>query len=56
MVFGMPTALFPALALHRLGGNAATVGYLYAAPVCGRARLLARVRLDDSTCAGRAWR
>jgi MFS family permease len=35
MVFGMPTALFPALALHRLGGDASTVGYLYAAPYAG---------------------
>jgi MFS family permease len=35
MVFGMPTALFPALALHRLGGDAATVGFLYAAPYAG---------------------
>jgi MFS family permease len=35
MIFGMPTALFPALALHRLGGDASTVGYLYAAPYAG---------------------
>jgi len=35
MVFGMPSALFPAIALHQLGGNAATVGYLYAAPYAG---------------------
>ncbi len=35
MIFGMPSALFPAFALHRLGGNAATVGYLYAAPYAG---------------------
>jgi MFS family permease len=35
MVFGMPTALFPALALHRFGGDASTVGYLYAAPYAG---------------------
>jgi MFS family permease len=35
MVFGMPTALFPALALHRLGGDASTVGFLYAAPYAG---------------------
>ncbi len=35
MVFGMPTALFPALALHSLGGNAATVGFLYSAPYAG---------------------
>lgn len=35
MVFGMPSALFPAFALHRLGGDAATVGYLYAAPYAG---------------------
>jgi MFS family permease len=35
MVFGMPTALFPALALHRFGGDAATVGYLYSAPYAG---------------------
>jgi MFS family permease len=35
MVFGMPSALFPAIALHRLHGSAATVGYLYAAPYAG---------------------
>jgi MFS family permease len=35
MVFGMPSALFPAFALHRLGGSAATVGYLYSAPYAG---------------------
>lgn len=35
MVFGMPSALFPAFALHRLHGDAATVGYLYAAPYAG---------------------
>jgi MFS family permease len=35
MVFGMPSALFPALALHRFGGGATTVGYLYAAPYAG---------------------
>ncbi len=35
MVFGMPSALFPAFALHTLGSGAATVGYLYAAPYAG---------------------
>ena len=35
MVFGMPTALFPALAVHQFGGGARTVGYLYAAPYAG---------------------
>ena len=35
MVFGMPSALFPALAEKRFGGGAATVGYLYAAPYAG---------------------
>ncbi|MDX6476571.1 MAG: hypothetical protein QOH95_2082 [Gaiellaceae bacterium] len=35
MVFGMPTALFPALALHQLHGNASTVGFLYSAPYAG---------------------
>src|SRR5581483_4591306 len=35
MVFGMPSALFPAIALHRLHGGAATVGYLYSAPYAG---------------------
>jgi MFS family permease len=35
MVFGMPQALFPALALHVFGGGASTVGYLYAAPYAG---------------------
>lgn len=35
MVFGMPEALFPAIALHQFGGNATTVGFLYAAPYAG---------------------
>jgi MFS family permease len=35
MVFGMPSALFPALAQHRFGGGATTVGFLYAAPYAG---------------------
>jgi MFS family permease len=35
MVFGMPSALFPALADERFGGGAQTVGYLYAAPYAG---------------------
>ncbi|HEX3515245.1 MAG TPA: MFS transporter, partial [Trebonia sp.] len=32
MVFGMPRALFPALAATVFGGGATTVGFLYAAP------------------------
>lgn len=35
MVFGMPTALFPAFGLEVLGGDATTVGFLYAAPGIG---------------------
>ena len=35
MVFGMPRALFPALAATTFGGGAATVGLLYAAPGAG---------------------
>ena len=35
MIFGMPAALFPALATHRFGGGAHTVGFLYAAPYAG---------------------
>lgn len=35
MVFGMPRALFPALAATVFGGGATTVGLLYAAPGCG---------------------
>jgi MFS family permease len=35
MVFGMPRALFPALATTVFGGGAATVGFLYAAPGAG---------------------
>jgi MFS family permease len=35
MIFGMPTALFPALAEHEFGGGPKTVGYLYAAPYAG---------------------
>ena len=35
MIFGMPRALFPALALVRFHGGAQTVGLLYAAPAAG---------------------
>ena len=35
MVFGMPRALFPALAATVFGGGATTVGFLYAAPGAG---------------------
>jgi MFS family permease len=35
MVFGMPSALFPAIALTRLHEGAQVVGYLYAAPAAG---------------------
>jgi MFS family permease len=35
MVFGMPRALFPALALGRFGGGPGSVGLLYAAPAMG---------------------
>jgi MFS family permease len=35
MVFGMPRALFPALALHRFHGGAGILGLMYAAPYAG---------------------
>ena len=35
MIFGMPRALFPALAVHRFGGGARTVGFLYASLAAG---------------------
>jgi MFS family permease len=35
MVFGMPRAVFPALALTVFGGGARTLGFLYAAPGVG---------------------
>jgi len=35
MIFGMPSALFPAIALVHLDAGAAAVGYLYAAPAAG---------------------
>jgi MFS family permease len=35
MIFGMPQALFPAIGVVVLGGDAATVGLLYAAPGAG---------------------
>jgi MFS family permease len=35
MVFGMPRALFPALAVSVFHGGASTLGYLYAAPAAG---------------------
>ena len=34
MIFGMPSALFPAMAVHRFG-DPALVGYLYTAPAAG---------------------
>jgi Transmembrane secretion effector len=34
-IFGMPRALFPALAAHVFGGGATTLGLLYAAPGAG---------------------
>jgi MFS family permease len=34
MIFGMPSALFPAVAVHRFG-DASLVGYLYTAPAVG---------------------
>jgi len=35
MVFGMPRALFPALAATRFGGGSSVTGLLYAAPAVG---------------------
>lgn len=35
MIFGMPRALFPAIALQRLGGDPSVLGLLYAAPYAG---------------------
>src|SRR5205814_893639 len=35
MIFGMPSALFPALAIHRFHAGAGTVGILYGAPYAG---------------------
>jgi MFS family permease len=35
MIFGMPSALFPAFAEHRFGAGAGTVGLLYGAPYAG---------------------
>lgn len=35
MIFGMPRAVFPALARHTFGGGARVVGMLYAAPAVG---------------------
>jgi MFS family permease len=35
MVFGMPRAVFPALAVTVFGGGASTLGFLYAAPGAG---------------------
>jgi ENTS family enterobactin (siderophore) exporter len=35
MVFGLPRALFPALAAHTFGGGPSTLGFLYASPGAG---------------------
>src|SRR5579859_5695536 len=48
MVFGMPRAVFPALAVTLYGGGAATVGYLNAAPGLGAT--------VGSLLTGHAWR
>jgi MFS family permease len=48
MVFGMPRALFPALAVTLYGGGATTVGYLNAAPGLGA--------LAGSLLTGHVWR
>ena len=45
MVFGMPRALFPALA-KKFGGGAGIVGVLYAAPYAGALARVVAVRLD----------
>jgi hypothetical protein len=48
MVFGMPRALFPALATTVFRGGASTLGYLYAAPAAGAlvgAAMAGRTRL-----------
>jgi MFS-type transporter involved in bile tolerance (Atg22 family) len=50
MVFGMPSALFPALG-DELGGGARTVGFLYAAPYAGA--LVASLRSGLTTSARR---
>jgi MFS family permease len=53
MVFGMPMAVFPALALHRYGGGGGVLGLLYAAPALGAAvasatsRWTARIHRHD---------
>jgi predicted MFS family arabinose efflux permease len=51
MVFGMPRALFPALAATVFGGGATTVGLLYAAPGAG-----ALVGALTTGCVGRVRR
>jgi hypothetical protein len=38
MVFGLPRALFPALAATRFGGGAQVLGFPYAAPGAGACR------------------
>src|ERR1700722_5530475 len=43
MVFGMPRAVFPALASTVLGGGARTLGFLYAAPGAGAGALVGAV-------------
>ena len=55
MVFGMPRALFPALATTVYGGGAATVGFLNAAPGVGAlAGSLLTGRVGRARGAGRA--
>ena len=51
IVFGMPSALFLAVRAAPLGGDASTVGFLYAAPAAGA--LVGRLLDGPRTSAGR---
>ena len=55
MIFGMPSALFPAFG-EALGGGASTVGLLYAAPSAGALRCVGLFGLDDARSQARARR
>ena len=52
MIFGMPTALFPALATHRFH-DPSLVGYLYAATYAGALARVACSAAGSTTCAAR---
>ena len=55
MIFGMPRALFPALAKATFRVGPQALGLLYSAPAVGRIARRADAAAGSARCAVRAW-